>query len=114
MDSTPPSPSQVTTEVSNQAKGFMGSILDFSFESFVTPRIIKLVYFLMLAGIALSATAFFLVNLLRGGVVGVFTGLIGGPIILILGAVGARVYIEIIMLAFKVLETLQRIEAKQK
>ena len=33
----------------------MGSILDFSFENFVTPKIIKVVYFLMLAGVALSA-----------------------------------------------------------
>ncbi|HEY2573951.1 MAG TPA: DUF4282 domain-containing protein [Verrucomicrobiaceae bacterium] len=114
MDNTPPSPAQVTNEVSNQAKGFMGSILDFSFETFVTPQIIKLVYFLMLAGVVLSALVFFLGNLIKGGVVGVFVGLIGGPLILVLGAVGARVYVEIVMLAFKVLETLQRIEAKQK
>lgn len=110
----PPSTPPLTNEVSSQAQGFMGAILDFSFESFVTPKIIKVVYFLMLAGVALSALVFFLTSLFKGGVVGVFTGLIGAPLMLVLGAVAARVYVEIVMLAFKMLETLQRIEAKQK
>jgi hypothetical protein len=113
MDTPPPAP-QISNDVSSQAQGFMGSILDFSFESFVTPKIIKLVYFLMLAGVALSALIFFLSSLFKGGVVGIFAGLIGAPLMLILGAVAARVYVEIVMIAFKVLETLQKIEAKQK
>jgi hypothetical protein len=113
MDTPPQSAAQVTDEVKAQAQGFVGSILDFSFESFVTPKIIKLVYFIMLAGVALAAFAFLVGNILRGGL-GAIIGLIGAPIVLVLGAVLARVYVEIVMLAFKILETLQRIESKEK
>ena len=116
MDDTPPPPpsaTQVADDVKAEAKGLLGSILDFSFNSFVTPKIIKLFYFLMLAGTALGALSFLAMNLFRGGS-GVIVGLIGAPIMLILGAVMARVYEEIIMLAFKMLETLQKIESKQK
>ena len=67
----------------------------------------------MLAGVALGTLGFFIANLFRGGM-GVIIALIGAPLVLILGAVGARVYVEIVMLAFKVLETLQKIESKQK
>jgi hypothetical protein len=111
--SSSPSPSRIADDVKAEAKGFVGSILDFTFSSFVTPKIIKLFYFLMLAGVALGSTVFLVANLFRGGSA-VLVGLIGAPIMLILGAVLARVYVEIIMLAFKVLETLQKIESKQK
>ncbi len=114
MDSTQPTPAQVAAEVQSQAKGFFGSLTDFSFESFVTPKIIKLVYFLILIGVCFSALGFLVKSTIQSGAIGFIIGVIGAPLILILGAVLGRVYVEIIMLAFKMLETLQRIEAKQK
>ncbi len=113
MDSSNTS-AQIANEVNNEAKGFFASLTDFSFESFVTPKIIKLVYFLILIGVSFSALAFLVSSAMTKGAVGFIIGLIGAPIILILGAVMGRVYVEIIMLAFKILQTLQRIEAKQK
>ena len=110
--SPPPHAHHVSDEVKAQAKGFLGSLMDFSFESFVTPKIIKVLYALMLLGVALSALMF-LVTSFAAGVAGVVIGLIAAPIMLALGIVFCRVYVEIIMLAFKILETLQRIESKQ-
>jgi len=111
MDNPPPSAS--SADVASQARGFVGALLDFRFESFVTPKIIKVIYFLMLLGVAGSALLF-LVTSMAGGAMGVVIGLVGAPLMLVIGAVLARVYVEIIMLAFKMLETLQRIEAKPK
>lgn len=114
METSNATPAQVAADVQNQAKGFLGSLTDFSFENFVTPKIIKLVYFLILIGVCFSSLGFLVKSTIQGGVIGFFIGVIGAPIILIIGAVLGRVYVEIIMLAFKMLETLQRIEAKQK
>jgi len=110
MDNSPAS--LVPPEVKEQAKGLLGSLLDFRFESFVTPKIIKVIYFLMLLGVAVSSLLF-LITSISSGVIGLVIGLVGAPILLVIGAVLARVYVEIIMLAFKMLETLQRIEAKR-
>lgn len=107
----PPGP-HLNEQIKVQAKGFAGSLLDFSFEHFVTPTIIKVIYGLMLLGVALGALMFLVTSIAAGSAVGVLIGLIGAAIMLVLGAVFARVYVEIIMLAFKILETLQRIESK--
>ena len=109
MDQNPSHPQSPSA----QAKGFIGSIFDFSFESFVTPKIVKLVYFLMLVGVAIGSLFMLVSGLYQGGTSAVIA-LIGAPIMLILGAVISRVYVELVMLAFKMLETLQKIESKQR
>lgn len=47
-------------------------------------------------------------------ITGFFMAVVTTPIVAILGVVLARVYVELIMLAFKILETLKKIEAAQK
>ena len=67
----------------------------------------------MLISIAISSLDF-LVKSALSGLLGFMIGIIGAPILLAAGIVIARVYVELIMLAFKMLETLKKIEAKQK
>lgn len=110
---TPSQSPQLTEQVKDEAKGFIGSLFDFSFESFITPKIIKLIYGLFLVGVCMSALVF-LVRMAASGVMGFLVGLIATPIILVIGLVVARIYVELIMLAFKMLETLKKIESKQK
>ncbi len=111
---TPPSAAKIKSDVSHEAQGLFSSLLDFSFESFVTPKIIKVAYFLMLIGVIFFALIFLGTSLWSFKFTTMLFGLIVTPIILVLGAIVARVYVEIVMLAFKILDTLQRIEAKQK
>lgn len=111
---TPPSAAQLADQVKDEAKGFLGSLMDFSFENFITPKIIKLVYALALVGVAVYTVGwlgycFYTHNM----VVGFLMAVITTPVIAALGIVLARVYVELIMLAFKMLETLKKIEAKQ-
>jgi len=107
------SPSLIPPDVKAEAKGLLGSILDFRFDSFVTPKIVKAIYCLMLLAVVGNALLFFVTSL-TGGLMGVVIGVVGAPILLAVGAVLARVFVELIMLAFKMLETLQRIEAKSR
>lgn len=111
---TPTSAAKISQNVTNEAKGLFSSLLDFDFESFVTPKLIRVAYFLMLLGVILVALVFLGSQLWSFKPLTIIFGLILTPMILIIGAIGARVYVELVMLAFKILETLQRIESKQK
>lgn len=91
-------------------KGLIGSVLDFTFESFVTPGIIKFLYVLALIGVVLSTLGW----IFSGGFTDFIWRLVLSPIVLIVGAVLARVYIELVMVVFKILELLRRIEANQR
>lgn len=92
------------------AKGFIGSLLDFSFESFVTPTIIRFLYGLSLFGVAASTIGW----IFTGGFTDFIWHLVVAPVVLVVGAILARVYIELIMVFFKILEMLRRIEANQR
>ncbi len=111
---TPPPAAQTKNEVAQEALGLFSSLLDFNFEKFVTPKLIRVGYFLMLLGVISFALVFLGSQLWTFKPLTMLFGLIMTPMILIVGAIGARVYVELVMLAFKILETLQRIEAKQK
>lgn len=91
-------------------KGVIGSILDFTFESFVTPGIIKFLYVLALLAVALSTIGW----IFSGGFTDFIWRVVLSPVVLFVGAVLARVYIELVMVLFKILELLRRIEANQR
>lgn len=84
-------------------KGFLGALFDLSFSEFVTVKLIKFIYVLLLVLIAI------------GYVVGVIAGFADsagqGLLMLIVGAVGAfiavifaRVYMEILIVLFRIAE----------
>ncbi|NNF66764.1 MAG: DUF4282 domain-containing protein [Gammaproteobacteria bacterium] len=73
----------------------------FFFENMLTPKIIIIVYWLMLA------------SAIFGGIAGIFSGeIIAGTIALIFGVVGARIFCELLIVAFKMNEALQDIRSK--
>jgi len=84
-------------------KGFFGALLDLSFSEFVTTKIIKFIYVLLLVLIAIG----YLVGIIVG-----FTRDAGsGLLMLIVGAIGAlvavifaRVYMEILIVLFRIAE----------
>ena len=95
-------------------KGFVGSLFDFSFSNFVTPTIIKIIYGLMLLLVALVCLGLFIM-----GVIGIFSGggggavvmgiaiiIIGCPLALVLGTIAMRVYAELLVIMFRIAETL--------
>jgi hypothetical protein len=59
------------------AHGFFGALFDFSFNHFVTPLIIRILYVLGLIGIVLSYLWFVIVGFLTSAVQGVVTLLFG-------------------------------------
>jgi hypothetical protein len=77
----------------------MKSLLNF--DTMLTPKIITIIYFLMLAGV------------LIGGVIAIFSAkIIPGVLLVLFGVLGTRVYCEILIVVFKMNEALQELRKK--
>ena len=92
-----------------QAKGFFGSLFDYSFSSFITPRIIKILY--VLATILISLWTLFLIvaafNVSEG--TGGAMLLIGGPLFFLFSMIYARVFLELVIAFFRINGNVQEI-----
>lgn len=89
-------PADATTE-----NGFFAKLFDFSFEEFITLSIIKLIYILLLVLSGFGALAMF-VGLASQGAFGVVIGLIVAPIIFLVYVVLTRVWLEFLIVVFRI------------
>lgn len=93
------------------AKGFFGSLFDFSFENFVFPKIIRVLYAI--------AVVFVCIGYL-GGVVYAFQmdmmygigAIILGPIVIILYLIMIRVWMEVAIVLFRIYDNTNIIAGK--
>jgi hypothetical protein len=91
-------------------KSFIGSLLDFSFESFVTPKLVRFLYVLaLLCVVGLTVRWIF-----DRGLIDLIWRTVLSPFVLVVGAILARVFVELIMVAFRILELLRRIDAERQ
>ena len=89
-----------------------------SFERMITPVIIKVLFYIGLIGSLIGGIAVFIVAVIAGfsdggvGAIlfGLIGGLIGGLITAILGMLVARIYAELLILFFRINETLTDIK----
>jgi len=95
-------------------KGFVGSLFDFSFSNFITTTIIKIIYGLALLGVILGFLGYGIMGLILlfndAAVQGLVMMVIVAPMFLVFGIIGARVYCELLVLMFRIAETLVSIE----
>ena len=92
-----------------EAKSFFSSLFDYSFTSFITPRIIKVLY--VLATILISLWTLFLIvaafNVSEG--TGGAMLLIGGPLFFLFSMIYARVFLELVIAFFRINGNVQEI-----
>ena len=114
MDNTPPLPpsaaSQAVNDVTAEAKSLIGAITDFSFSSFFTPRMLRLIYAVLLLAIAYHSVEFMIIAIRIGSVMAFISGLLT----LVVGVILTRVFVEVVQAIFKIHDTLKNIEWKQK
>ena len=94
----PAPPSQSTAASS---KGFFASLFDVSFDSFVTPTIIKIVYILAMVGVGFFTLVLALEGFRFLGVYGFFVLLIICPLYFFFSLLLTRIYMELIMVVFR-------------
>jgi Domain of unknown function (DUF4282) len=91
-------------------RGFVGSLFDFSFSSFVTPKIIKVLYVLVTIWTGLIGLTILIYGFKLGGVAGgLFTLIIIEPIFLLLTLGIYRVVLEAFMVIFRIYEETKKI-----
>jgi hypothetical protein len=88
-----------------EAKGFFASLFDLSFSSLITTKIIKVLYVLTLATIGLAYLAFTISAFAADSTAGLFVLFIGGPIMALVYIVYARVFLEIVIALFRIMES---------
>ncbi len=82
-------------------RGFLSSLFDFSFESLVTPRIIRVLYIISVALIGLAILVGAIGALAYDGGVSVVM-LILAPVGFLIGVIYVRVMLELIMVIFSI------------
>ena len=90
-------------------KSFIASMADFSFRSFVTPKLVRLLYFIALMVVLYSTVMW----VLDAGFSGFLWRAVVAPVVLVVGVILARAAIEIIMVLFRILDLLQRWEREK-
>ncbi len=100
-------------------KGFVGAMFDFSFNNYVTPKIVKVLYgiWLLMAGLVLIGgilSGFYqFIDKYGSAVAGLFQ-IVVAPFAAILIMILGRVYMEVLIVLFKIAENLGDINRKTK
>jgi len=85
-----------------EAKGFFTSLFDYSFSSFIAPKIIKILYGIATVLIALYTLGFVLLAFQLSSAAGILTLLIFGPAFFLISMIWARVLLEILSAFFHI------------
>jgi hypothetical protein len=86
-------------------KGFFGSLFDLSFSSLVTTKVIKVLYVLSIVVIGLTALVFIASAFAQSAAAGLLVLVIVAPLVSFLYLIYARVFLEVIIVLFRILET---------
>ncbi len=89
---------------------FLTSLFDFSFKTFITPKLVRILYILLLALIAIGTVLSFIGGLAtlfsRGGFIAGVGIIIATPIFAVIYLIMARVSMEITIVIFQIAEHL--------
>jgi uncharacterized membrane protein len=106
-------PAGAAAKRSSDAKGFLGSLFDFSFTSFVTPKIVKVIYVLVTIWTVIWALIFLRFGFKYGGAAGgFFTLFVVDPILVILTLGAYRMVLELFMVVHRMHEELKAIRQR--
>ncbi len=90
-------------------KSFLGTLYEFSFERFVTPSVLRILYTLGLVVALLGAFRFIGAGFERGFFTGILSLLIS-PALFLLYSLLARVAVELVMILFRIAEGVEVIK----
>jgi hypothetical protein len=103
--STPPAGmSSVDMSRAADARGFLSALFDFSFTSFVTTRIIKMFYVLILILAVLTALIYTIIAFRVSGTFGFLTLIIGDPLFILIVMAFWRLVLESFVVRFRIAE----------
>jgi hypothetical protein len=92
-----------------QGKGFLRALFDFSFTTYITPKIIKVIFGIVIVVSGLGWLGYTIFAFATNVVLGIIVFVIIGPLIFLLYIILARVYLEVVMAVFTIAENSTRI-----
>jgi hypothetical protein len=96
----------------NNDTGFFSALFDFSFRSFVTSKLVPVLYALFMIGAAIYALFIFITLAQVGRGAGIIFGLIAAPLVFLLAVLFGRVYLEVIVVLFRIAEDVGEIASQ--
>ena len=96
------------------ASGFFGKLFDFSFEEFITPTIVRIVYIIFLVLITIGAVIVLLAALFSGSASSAIAGLIFVPLFWLVYVIFTRIWLEVVAVIFRIAEPVQESDATLK
>ncbi len=94
------------------ARGFLGALFDFSFTSFVTTRIIKVLYVLILVMTCIIALVYTFLAFHGGALFGLLTLVIGDPLFIIIVMALWRLVLESFVVRFRIAEDVRALRER--
>lgn len=94
------------------SKGFVGSLFDLGFTSFVTPKVIKVLYLLIMIGTILTALVYSFVALRVNAALGIVTLLIGAPMFTLIVMAIWRISLEFFMVIFRISDDIRALRER--
>jgi|KBSMisStaDraftv2_1062788.scaffolds.fasta_scaffold352983_2 hypothetical protein len=95
-----------------EPKGFFQSLFDYSFSSFITTKLIKVLYILSTIAIAIYTLVLVLVLFKASPAAGIFGLLILGPLAFVIGMIYMRVILELLIVVFRIHEDVREINVR--
>ena len=99
-------------EMRTATQGFINSLFDFSFTSFVTPKVIKVLYALIMIGVGLGVLFAVILAFRLNAALGAITLLILGPVYFLVTMAFYRLVLEFFMVTFRIYEELHLIRRR--
>lgn len=94
------------------ARGFVGSLFDFGFNSFVTPKVVKVVYVLIMAGLALAEVGYLLFAFKESTIFGIISLLVLCPLSFFVYLALWRILLELFIVIFRISDDLRSIRER--
>jgi len=94
-------------------KSSLGMLFDLSFTEFVTTRVIKVLFIIGVIAAAIGSLVFLWSGIRSGFGRGLLT-LVLTPVIFLLWTLGARIWCELIIVAFRIAENTSRLVEQRK
>ncbi len=89
-------------------KDFLPALFDLSFSQFITVKIVKILFIIAIVLAAIMAIMVLVSGLASGSVVGGLIGIVLTPIAFLLYVLGARIWLELILVVFRIAENTQK------
>lgn len=94
-----------------EKKGFLGALFDFSFSEFITTKLIQILFIIGIIFSAIVALIFIVSGFNLSSGIGILF-LILSPIIFVLYVILIRIWLEIIIVIFKIAENTKKLAEK--